>query len=105
MFLIGDDGVTLNARIDINSRDVILHSRSGKTRNRDYRSALKLLLTRLDGARTRYEIFLDSEPVQKAPLSERRLMFDRAASVKQRFDELVRAMNAGTQSHGAWRGC
>ncbi|NSY16156.1 hypothetical protein [Neorhizobium sp. AL 9.2.2] len=98
-----DAGDTLNSKIDINSRDIVLHSRSGTTRNRDYRSALELILTRLDGAHITYEIYLDSEPVQAAPLFERELSFDRAAQVEQRFDELVRAMNAGTQSHGAWR--
>lgn len=103
MFLLDDNGAPLNARLDISFRDIVLHSRSGTTRNRDYRAALQLLLSRLDGADASYDIYLDSQPVQHLPLAERQLSFDRTGPIGQRFDELVRAMNAGTQSHGAWR--
>lgn len=103
MLLMDDDGSTLNAKVDITAREVILHSRSGTSRNRDYRAALELLLLRLDRAQVQYEIYLDSQPVQELPLAERRLSFDRMAPIEQRFNELVRKMNAGSQSNGAWR--
>ncbi|MER8755174.1 hypothetical protein NKH69_05775 [Mesorhizobium sp. M0976] len=64
---------------------------------------MELLMGRLDRARIPYEIYLDSRPVQHIPLIQRRLLFDRKAPISTRFDQLVRAMNAGSASHGAWR--
>lgn len=93
----------LNATTELRPDGIILHSRSGTDRNRDYRQALELLMRRLDQARILYEIYLDSRPVQHVPLTGRRLEFDRSASISTRFDQLVRAMNAGSASHGAWR--
>ncbi|TXR50089.1 HNH endonuclease [Phyllobacterium endophyticum] len=103
LILVTDNSVRLNSQLELDERGVILHSRSGKQRNRDYRLALELLLTRLDGAGIRYSIYLDSKPVQNIPLGERLLHFDQQASISARFDELVRAMNKGSASHGAWR--
>lgn len=103
MFLTTDDGKTLNAMLEVHELGIALHSRSGTTRNRDYRAALELLMARLDSADIDYEIYLDSKPVQDVPLAERRLSFDRQAPVIDRFDHIVRGMNAGTASHGAWR--
>src|SRR4051812_37594986 len=101
--LLTDDGIRLNANLELHTMGVILHSRSGTTRNRDYRPALELVLARMDAAQLAYEIYLDSGPVQDFPLETRRLPFNRAAPIAVRFDELVRAMNAGSSSHGAWR--
>lgn len=103
MNLIGDDGKPLNARVEIQASGVVLHSRSGTDRNRDYRHALELILSRLDAAGLAYEVYVDSRPVQNIPLADRRLTFSRNVPVATRFDELVRAMNHGTDSHGAWR--
>lgn len=97
------DGAVLNAKAELTSDGIILHSRSGTDRNRDFRAALELLMERLDRAAIGYEVYLDSRPVQHIPLAQRRLTFDRQASIAARFDELVRAMNAGSASHGAWR--
>lgn len=103
LILRADSGVPLNAAAELGPHGVILHSRSGTDRNRDYRGALELLMARLDRARITYEVFLDSRPVQHIPLAQRRLAFSREGSVSTRFDQLVRAMNDGGASHGAWR--
>lgn len=96
-------GDPLNAAAELTPAGVIFHSRSGTDRNRDYRQGLEMLMRRLDDAGIRYEIHLDSKPVQHVPLAQRRLAFNRTAPVAARFDELVRAMNEGSASHGAWR--
>lgn len=96
-------GERLNATVELSPDGIVLHSRSGTDRNRDYRQALELLMERLDQAHVAYEVYLDSRPVQHLPLDQRRLSFNRQAPRSARFDELVRAMNAGTASHGAWR--
>jgi hypothetical protein len=98
-----DSGAPLNARVEIDSRGVVLHSRSGADRNRDYRLALETLLTRLDAAAVLYDIYLDSAPVQKLPLDQRKLAFPRGLPVPERFNAIVRAMNVGSSSNGAWR--
>jgi len=103
MLIQDDAGNTLNARIDVTHNGIILHSRSGKDRNPDYREALEALLSRLDSAAIQYEIYLDSRPSQRRDLAERRLHFDIGAPVQKRFNEIVRAMNDGSLSHGAWR--
>ncbi|MDR6819574.1 5-methylcytosine-specific restriction protein A [Neorhizobium sp. 2083] len=103
MLLQDNDGNALDARVDITDDGIILHSRSGKDRNPDYREALEALLSRLDSAGIQYEIYLDSRPVQTRELAGRQLHFDIQASVERRFNEIVRAMNVGSSSHGAWR--
>ena len=96
-------GVPLNATVELSSDGIVLHSRSGTDRNRDYRQALEMLMGRLDAARISYEIYLDSRPVQHVPLARRQLTFNRQAPVSARFDQLIQAMNSGSASHGAWR--
>jgi hypothetical protein len=103
LILVSDDGAQLNAKVEMHERGLILHSRSGTDRNRDYRAALEMLLSRLDDAQVAYRIYLDSRPVQGIDLTERELSFDRMSPVAMRFDQLVRAMNEGSSSHGAWR--
>ncbi|KQY31835.1 hypothetical protein [Rhizobium sp. Root483D2] len=103
MILTTEDGKPLNANVEPHELGIIFHSRSGKSRNRDYREGLELLMARLDDADVNYEIYLDSRPVQKVPLSERRLSFDRQAPVAKRFDLIVKDMNKGSDSHSAWR--
>ncbi len=103
LILVTDDGKKLNAKLEMHELGVIVHSRSGIHRNRDYRPALELLMSRLDYAQIPYQVYLDSRPVQGIALAERQLSFDREAPIPTRFDELVRAMNAGSSSHGAWR--
>jgi hypothetical protein len=98
-----DSGALLNATVELHSDGMVVHSRSGTNRNRDYRPALELLMDRLDRAGIAYEIYLDSRPVQQIPREQRRLTFDPNAPVTARFDQLVRAMNSGSSSHGAWR--
>jgi len=96
-------GERLNANVEISDVGIIVHSRSGKDRNPDYRHALETLMSRLDHAGLRYDVFLDSQPVQHLPVAQRKLAFSRAAPIPERFNLLVRAMNEGSSSHGAWR--
>jgi hypothetical protein len=96
-------GAPLNARVEADARGVVLHSRSGKDRNRDYREALEQILSRLDAAGIGYDVYLDSAPVKDQPLAQRKLTFLRGGDLAERFNALVRAMNAGSSSNGAWR--
>lgn len=96
-------GTDLNARVDISDQGIILHSRSGKDRNRDYRQAMELLFERLDAAGIEYDIFNDSQRVQDIPMEQRKLTFPRGGLVPERFNALIRSMNDGTSSHGAWK--
>ncbi|USU03898.1 hypothetical protein NF699_12575 [Sphingomonadaceae bacterium OTU29LAMAA1] len=101
--LLAANGAVLNARAEIDRRGIVLHSRSGKDRNRDYRQALEMMLFQLDAASVAYDVYLDSSPVKQQPLDSRRLQVARAGSVVERFNGLIRAMNAGSSSNGAWR--
>lgn len=96
-------GAPLNARVEADERGVVLHSRSGTDRNRDYRQALEQILSRLDAAGIAYDVYLDSAPVKDQPLAQRRLTFPRGGDLAERFNALVRAMNARSSSNGAWR--
>lgn len=97
------DGTVLNARVEQDARGLVLHSRSGTDRNRGYRQALETMLARMVAAGVAYEVYLDSAPVQQQPLAGRRLAVARTGPVPERFNALVRAMNAGSSSNGAWR--
>lgn len=96
-------GAPLNARVEADDRGLVVHSRSGSDRNRDYREAVEMILSRLDTAGVQYDVYLDSRPAQVKPLASRRLTFSRAGPLAERFNALVRAMNAGSSSNGAWR--
>lgn len=96
-------GRKLDARVELSGSDLIVHSRSGQDRNRDYRPAVETMLTRLDAAKISYSIYLDSKPVQHLPLDGRRLPLPRTGSVEERFNALVYAMNKGSSSNGAYR--
>lgn len=98
-----DTGAQFHATLELVAEGIVLHSRSGTDRNRDYRQALELLMERFDRPHIAYEFYLDSRPVQDIPLEQRRLSADLSSPISDRFDELVRAMNAGSSSHGAWR--
>ncbi len=93
----------LNARVEVSGSELIVHSRSGRDRNPDYRPAVEFILARLDAAGIRYEIYLDSQPVQHAPLDQRRLIVPKSGTVDDQFNALVRAMNKGSSSNGAYR--
>jgi hypothetical protein len=73
-------GVPLNARVEADERGVVLHSRSGTDRNRDYREALEQILSRLDAAGIAYDVYLDSAPVKDQHLGQRKLTFHAAAT-------------------------
>ncbi|TAU02194.1 HNH endonuclease [Rhizobium ruizarguesonis] len=103
LILLTDDGAQLNANVEMHERGLVLHSRSGTDRNRDYRAALETLMSRLDQAQIPYRIFLDSRPVQGVDLAKRELSFDRTSPIAARFSELVRAMNRDGPSNGALR--
>ncbi len=96
-------GEALNARVEADDRGIVVHSRSGVDRNRDYREAVETILARLDAAKVAPDFYLDSGPVQGQSHQTRKLSVARSGSVAERFNELIRAMNAGTSSNGAWR--
>lgn len=101
-------GKTLDARVEVQDGQIIVHSRSGagaNARNPDYRPALETVLERLAASDIKPDVYLDSRPAQKQPLSERLIANGSAliGPVAEQFNFLVRAMNAGTDSHGAWR--
>lgn len=103
ILLTAADGSSLNARVEMTDKGIVLHSRSGKDRNRHYRFALEMIVGRLKDAGVAYHVYLDSSPVRSQPLDERRLVFSKSVSAAAQFDAMVRAMNAGSKSHGAWR--
>ena len=96
-------GVPIDARVEFDGNDLILHSRSGVDRSPQYRPALEAIMTRLDAAGITYDIYLDSRPVQNLPLAQRLLRVPSVGTVADRFNSLVRAMNAGSASNGAYR--
>lgn len=96
-------GELLNARVEMDGCGLVVHSRSGTDRNRDYRQAVETIFSRLDAANINYEVYLDSAPVQYRPLASRKLSFPTGGPIGERFNSLVRAMNAGSSSNGAWR--
>jgi 5-methylcytosine-specific restriction protein A len=71
------DGAAVNARVEVDDRGVVLHSRSGVDRNRDYRQALETMLARMDAAGVAYDVYLDSAPVRHQPLPAHHLAVDR----------------------------
>lgn len=96
-------GRALDARLELSGSDVIVHSRSGQNRNSEYRPAVEAMLERLDAAKIGYEIYLDSQPVQHLPLNQRSMNVPKLGNVTDRFNMLVRTMNAGSASNGAYR--
>lgn len=103
------NGNPLDAKIEVEGSTIIVHSRSGSAaasaRNPDYRPALEAILERLGRARQAYAAYLDSQPVQHQSLGSRALGTNESltGSPSEQFDALLRAMNAGSSSHGAYR--
>lgn len=99
-----NDGNVFDARVDIEANAVVLHSRSGTSRNRDYRPALETILARLAENGVRPDVYLDSNRVDHLPLSQRRIMSGAqlTGTVAEQFAQIIRAMNAGRASNGAW---
>ncbi len=95
-----DDGEELNSKIELHEFGLLVHSRSNKNRNRDYRVAVELLLSRLDGAEIRYRIYL-SHLVKGVETIGRQLAFEEFSPVETRFDQIVRQMNEGVDGHSA----
>ncbi|EJZ22151.1 hypothetical protein NE852_23600 [Rhizobium sp. Pop5] len=103
MKLVTADGKRINATLDLDQLSVIVRCRGGTIGNRDYRRAVELLLARLDTATIPYEIYLGIRSSKDIFLPGRRLLFTKEEPVATRFDQLIREMNAGTKSRGAWR--
>ncbi|MDC0886230.1 HNH endonuclease [Altererythrobacter sp.] len=63
------------------------------------------MLERLSASGTKANVYLDSRPAKKKPLPERLIAnsSELTGPVSEQFNFLVRVMNAGTNSHGAWR--
>jgi 5-methylcytosine-specific restriction protein A len=101
-----DHGTELNSEIDVQDSEIILHSRSGKDRNRDYKQAFLAIVSRLRMRELRPAIYLDSLPVQHTPLEAREIWGPHETRPsEEQFAEIVRRMNAvpGSVSRGAWR--
>lgn len=101
-----NSGVQLKSEIEVNDGEIILHSRSGRDRNPDYKPAFLVLLKRLNHVGLRPDIFLDSERVHEQPLAERQVWgSSEFMPHDEMFAEVVRRMNAfpGSVSRGAWR--
>ena len=101
------DGRSLDARVDFEDGAIVLHSRSGSgstSRNPDYRETLETILARLANAGIKPDVFLDSNRVDHLPLAQRRIVrgAQLTGSVSEQFNQIVRAMNAGRASNGAW---
>lgn len=101
--LTAPDGTPLNARVELTDQGIVLHSRSGKDRNRDYRQALEMIVGRLKAGNITYHAYLDSNPVRTHPLDTRQLVFSNTAPAPEQFDIIIKAMNAGSKSNSAWR--
>lgn len=99
-----NNGSAFDARVDIEGNAVVLHSRSGTSRNRDYRPALEMILARLAESGVKPDVYLDSNRVDHLPLSQRRILrgAQLTGTVAEQFAQIVRAMNAGRASNGAW---
>ena len=99
-----NDGNAFDARVDIEANAVVLHSRSGTSRNRDYRPALEMILARLADNGVKPDVYLDSNRVDHLPLSQRRILSGAqlTGAVAEQFAQIVRAMNEGRASNGAW---
>lgn len=99
-----NEGKAFDARVDIEGNAVVLHSRSGTSRNRDYRPALEMILARLADNDLKPDVYLDSNRVDHLPLSQRRILrgAQLTGTVAEQFAQIVRAMNAGRASNGAW---
>ncbi len=102
------NGSTLDAKVEFGDGEIVVHSRSGagaSARNPDYRPALEAILARLAEQKIEADIFLDSRPVQHLPLAQRRIASTQQLTgpIEDQFNFLIRAMNAGSNSHGAWR--
>lgn len=99
-----NEGNVFDARVDIEGNAVVLHSRSGKSRNRDYRPALEMILARLADNEVKPDVYLDSNRVDHLPLSQRRILrgAQLTGTVAEQFGQIVRTMNAGRASNGAW---
>lgn len=99
-----NDGHAFDASVDIEGNAVVLHSRSGTSRNRDYRPALEMILARLADNGVKPDVYLDSNRVDHLPLSQRDILrgAQLTGTVAEQFAQIVRAMNAGRASNGAW---
>lgn len=101
-----DHGTELNSEIEVRDSEIILHSRSGKDRNRDYKQAFLRIVSRLRAKGLRPDIYLDSRPVQHMALKAREVWGSHESRPsEEQFAEIVRRMNAvpGSVSRGAWR--
>jgi hypothetical protein len=100
-------GKPFNAKVEIDGQDIVVHSRSGSLsvgRNPDYRPALIAVLTRLRAAGRNPDVYLDSQRVAHLPLKQRLIVSGEALPIdpEQAFATIVKAMNIGRASNGAW---
>ena len=109
-FLIkSDDGMELDAAVQLESAAIIVLSRGGtsgtsNSQNQDYPVALRLILQRLaQHQRPVTGAWVDSAPAQLLPLAERQILFpnDMPADAKILFSLLGRRMEAVGRSPGS----
>ena len=97
-----DEGLPLDATVEVESGTIILHSRGGaagspNARNRDYSTALRLILRRLLDQSIEIEgAWVDSSRVQQMPLGERQILSrdDPPETSEQLFTRMSRRMQA-----------
>lgn len=104
-----DDGIALDAHLDIEGREVVFHSRGGVrgragARNMDYGVGLRAILTRLrEASMPLAGAWLDSDEVRNLP-REQRVLLDGAdfhAPVAEQFRLLSSRMQAFGRPEGA----
>lgn len=102
--LLANDTGVLDATIDFDGPELILHSRGGvrgrpDSRNMDYGVSLRLLLQRIQDAKLRLVgAWLDSRDARPAPRDERRILFEGEFDLEPSFQ--FRRMSDRMQAYG-----
>lgn len=104
------NGAELNARIDVEGDQIVLHSHSGDKvtgRNPDYRLALQLVIDRLRNSSIKFVSYLDSAPARRAwpDMRDRKLLtsVELDSNAAEAAMQIIRKSNEDSKSHGAWR--
>ena len=101
----GAAGQILNALVEIEDGDIIVHSRHGKSNNREYRPALEAILDRLGQNGIRPEVYLDSAREQHRPIAERQIVqpSELVGTIEKQFNLIIRQSNADGPGHSAYK--
>ena len=107
-----DSGAPIDARFEVQPKELILHSRGGASgspsaRNTQYGPALRLLLKRSAHSRLTLDgVCVDSARARELPIEQRRIHFprDTGASPKQLFTRLSKRMASVVSDSSTRRG-